>query len=679
MNHLRNIRKIWLPDGSCQSGDLAYDDGRIVVSLDGLDGIFSQEENLILEMDTIIVIGDNGISRETSLRRPIRVKLAPKFLGKKTYSKEAKEDEFDIYPESSYRFYGKLVRGKQIAIFLVQEILDDNRLWLTIFDPQTYEIHQSHPIHLYEFDVIRLKTFYELYSEYTSAFKPKNPQKAKSEICNLIDISQISWSEITNMTQGIIPSTFLMTHNAKGLFGQLFPIQIFQDEVRDQLLAFLTWVAKDLLPKDDIVEFIERTMAVPLFRDLYIAHLRFVLNDITPPNYIDIINDSIERFTTSSKSVEERVRWNPDFILRDRIESLSPNNQDEITSIIRSLNRSNTIHTTLPIQKEKGMDYEATRKRLIMYDMYIRLRTHVRTRALGLRELIYIGSAYRWPTLHTASSIRLGASDSPAPYMQSMIMPVSAAEQVKRVLPKVLDIEWASHSINMQLYNQSESKWTINPNRISESFSRKKSLKDLMDEFGVWKGDTTYFPDEKEVRILDMTSNMFYLSDLESETGREYWQTDENESKAILSKLRNNGIIDISYWYDFKQSLSPVYVSLRGPENIVCSITYSLLKDVPTSLVRITDRGKVALIASRVPPEYKSVFFDTIQENSKNTDLVMQCSEVSGHRNYTTDLYQRLRCSDDTWNSDITGLLSQIRSLPKTLLDEITAEISQSR
>ena len=176
-----------------------------------------------------------------------------------------------------------------------------------------------------------------------------------------------------------------------------------------------------------------------------------------------------------------------------------------------------------------------------------------------------------------------------------------------------------------------------------------------------------------EARLLDMASTMFYLSDLESEEGRRYWNTDEKESAITLQKLRDLGIIDVAYWFDRMTNLSRIFLRISGQENNVCSATYSILKNTPTSSARLNEDGKTSLILARVPTASRDEFVREFQECARNSRLLVECWYPSAQRNYQVDLYQRL-LEQDGWNSDITAFLSQIRSIPKSLLEEVKSE-----
>lgn len=660
------IKRVWMPDGSIVSANLVYRD-RPTLILDTGEEITDDKNEITYEMNHEYIVDKKGETVQISLKKPVRLYLTPRFVATRKYSIDAKEDDLDIYPSSSNGFYGRLVRGKIDAVYILNEILNASDSWITIFQDDIDKIHESHRIKPYEIDVIRLKTYAEHFHELVSSFSGPNPKEITDSVLGVINTAELTWADIHKLTGGMVPQDFTRTKNNREMLGQIVPIDEFVEDTQDEVLAFLIWAAKGLMPNTELVEFIDQIHALPIFRALFLSHLRFILDGENSPHYSKIIKEILERKTTGTPLLrEERVKWDLAAYLRRQLQKMTPDWQSELVDVIRSLNESNEIITVYPIPKSSAKSQSAQRSRLLMWDMGLKLKVHVRPQSIGLRELVYIGAAHRWPHWHLSSSLRLGPPDIRAPYMHSMIMPPSAAEQVKRVLPSVHDIEWSTHRMNVQLYSQSKKKWTLRENHIIKAFDGKKSLKDLKKEFGYWRGTSCYQVTQPEARLLDMGNTMFYLSDLESKGGEKYWKTDETTSRKNLSKLRDSGIIEVSYWFDdFKQSLVPIYFSLDGKESIICSVASAFAKYVPTSLTRVVEGGSTVLIASRLPKEEANSFIERLLFEGKNEGITIKTEPLSTHRNYTVDLYQRLLNSDGSWNSDVTGLLSQVRSKQK--------------
>lgn len=668
-----------MPHGSIVSANLVYRD-RPVLILESGEEIVDDKNEITYEMTHEWIVDEKGETKQVPLSRPVRVYLTPYFTTTRKYSQEAIEDELDIYPPSSHGFYGRLVRGEIDVLYCASKIVESSNFWLVIKNPTTQEIHESHQIQHYEFDALRLKKYYEIFDELLEAFSPSNPTDIINNIVSPIDNERLSWEDISNLTKGMnIPSN-LKRGTARSVLEQLIPIQKFPIDKQDEILAFLFWVAKDQIPEIDIIEFLDTLHILDTFRSLYAHHLRFKIEKIQPPSYIRIIHDITSTELVSADSdLEERLRWKPDFLLRRKVQALSPDWQAEIAKILHTLNNTRRITTILPIPKSSKKSQTVQRSRLIMYDMGLHLRAHVRTISIGLRELIYIGAAHRWPHWHLAYSFRLGSLRGRSPYMQGMIMPSSAAEQVKRVLPSTIEVLWSTRTHNPNLFSFSKNHWTLKLKPIQASINKSLHLNKLQKEFGNWDGTSAYQLSTNEARILDMASTMFYLSDLESDAGKNYWQTDETQSREILTTLRDVGILDIGYWYDRPLTLSLIIMSIQGEEEQVCSITYAILKNTPTSMAKVTEDKKTAIVLSRVPRNDLSSLVDILTQINKNERIEITHWLPTAHRNYAANLYHRLLNTDSSWNNDVSGFLSQVRSAPKSVKDDVVKKGSERK
>lgn len=675
MNNWLAARRIYDREKNLHSGHLIFEN-EIRIVLDSGEELSSREmDYFTFEMDKELVIDRDGLTKVIPLKSHVRIKIAPLLIVKRRFSVDAIEDRLDIYPSSTHSFYGRLIRGRNKAIYIVQNLTDTSGYWLTIISDDYSRIISSHKIKRYEYDVIRLKSFFEVFEEYIATFTPDFPNAITNTIEDAINY-ELSWAEISDVSEGAIPPTFIKSSSAEGDLCQLFSIEKYLRETRNQIVSFLVWVAKEKYPEMDIVDFLESIRGLFLFRSLFMSHLRFILDTQNNPPYLQIMQNVTTGNALDSLWImlDEGMKENPSVILRRKIDSLSPDWQNELVDLIIDLEKSDKILTVLPVPKSEVRDRVNQRRRLLMYGMDLRLRAHVQNRSLGLRELVYIGAAHRWPHWHLAYSLRIDTDEQKTRYIQGMIMPNSSAEQVKRLLPSVLDVEWSSHIFNYRLYNRKKKEWNIDYEPIITSFSKSVNLRKLMNDFEYQERSSPYELDKVEAKILDMATTMFYLNDLESEIGRKYWQTNASESQKILENLRSEGVIDISYWYDLKNTLLPVYTSFSGDASKICSITKSLTKNLPTTLTRLANGGKYSLILARIPPQEEIGFKTLLTNMCIENSIQFEYTKLTTHRNYTPDLYQRLLNPDRTWNDDISGFLSQIRSIPKSLLEEIQEE-----
>ena len=156
------LKKIWMPNDRVVSGHLAFRDKPVLI-LDSGKILSSDSNHISYQMEQEIVIDSSGFSKEKELDLPIRISYVPRLSAIRKFSRGAKEKSQDIYPSSSNGFYGRLIRGKMNARYFVQDIVDNDKLWLTITDLDSENILVSHPIHRYEFDSIRMKTFFDYF------------------------------------------------------------------------------------------------------------------------------------------------------------------------------------------------------------------------------------------------------------------------------------------------------------------------------------------------------------------------------------------------------------------------------------------------------------------------------------------------------------------------------------
>jgi hypothetical protein len=673
------IRRIYLPDGTIVSGKFIYRNGPVLM-LESGEELSSTDMETYFEMTHELVITQRDNQMLLPMNRPILVFQNTRLVNIRRYAQDATEDENDIFPPSSHHFFGKIIRGKKNAIYVVQECRDSTNLWLTIIDCGTNEILESFQIKSYEYDAIRLKTYSDYFYDFVESFSPVESKNLRNEIIGVIDRTNLSWDELFRLSGGNIPISFVRGSSARESIEQLVPIHRYPEDTREEILAFLVWAAKEIMPDYGISEFVERIRAFSTFRGLFLNHLRIIMNNQDAPAYLILAREVVsESPNDANTTLDEGLKGMPNFQLFRIVKSFAPDWQNEIVEITKQLTELKTVTTRPPVPR-KSTPRNIQRQRFIVYDAGLRLRANVRPEAIGLKEILYLGAAHRWPHWHLAYSIRLGSQSKKSPYLQGMIMTPSAAEQVKRVLPNIIDIDWSTHVLNLQLYSQSKKRWTCHKSSIDNSFDSRMSLKKLKSRYGYWKHSTVYHLNMKEARIIDLAATMFFLSDLDMDTAKKYWKVDTVECQKTLTKLRDEGIIDILYWFnalDFTESLSRVYFHLHGREEQVCSIVDGLLRGLPTSWVKIAERGTDIHMVSRIPIEEKTAITELVSRKLEEMGLPFQVLTPSTHRNYQADLYQRLLNPDGSWNSDVSAFLSQVRSVPKSLLQEMKSETIQ--
>jgi hypothetical protein len=673
MNQQSTAVRVWLSNGNCVNAHLTFSDQPVLISLDG-DRINTNGLPIEYEISHELIMDKSGMPYGVQLSTPVRAYLPPKLITRRKYSATAKESSQDIFPPSSFSFYGRLIRGKSDAVYIVQDMVNDAHFWLTVLDPVTNIPWEAHRIQPYEFDAIAMKMFYDYWDELVAAFIPKNSEQIVKDVIGILDRDNLVWSEIHRLTLGLIPPSFVMGRNARDTLSNIIPIDEYPVDTREEILTFLAWVAKQKMPEGDLIRFLDIMHALPLFRSLFLKHLTFLFYDQKPPNYLRLAEEATKEKAKGSRLLDETAKGNPEWLLRNRIDALMPPLHNDLIDMVRSFIASRKVIVTLHTENSSSGNRRNMKERLLVYNMGLRLRAHVYLHAIGLKELVYYGFAHRWPHKHLSYSLRLGPEDSKSPYIHGIVVSPSAEGQIKRVLPNILDIEWSSFSLNLELYNQRKERWHVRRGFENNITEKDITLKQLKSRFGLGERLSTYRLSNTETRILDLASTMLYLSDMESKAGQEYWNIDAGICKRILTNLRNKHIINVSYWFNWLENtptLSRIFLYLQGCEKKVCAFTQEALTDFPTSLARVANGGNDALIASRIPSDDQPRLISMMKQIAEEQGVNIRVFFPSASRNFSAGLFQRLARPDGTWDDDVSGFLSQVRSAPKSLLEDI--------
>ncbi|MDF1540472.1 MAG: hypothetical protein P1Q69_16370 [Candidatus Thorarchaeota archaeon] len=657
------LTKVWLSDGSCTSGTLIFNPQPTII-LDSGEELDSNIIGIKYDLNYEILVGPKNKPEVVPLDRPLKIVLKPQLVVVRQYSIGEQENNQDIYPPSSNRWVGRFLRGKSDAYYIVQEIYNSEKKLITILDRDAQDILESHVINPYEFGILQLKTSFEYFYNLGRALSTWDLEETRKRILSILD-EYLGWSEIYKITGGSVPSDFQRKPTARESLANLIPIDGFPVDSRDEVLAFLAWVAKGKMPEGDIAEFTSNIRQLPMFAHLFGEHLRFVMDQIEPPYYVAMIAElAQEKREGEKKLVDEELSKKLDGILAYKLWTLAPDWKSEIVKITQKLVSSNEIVTSFPVSKSKTL--QAQRERYMINQWGLRLRGQAKPRSMGLKQLVYLGAAHRYPHLHLASSLRLGPVDKPSPYLQDLIMPVSAAEKIKRVLPTVIDIKHDIWNLNLNLFSQGQNKWTTRIKSILQSLEKSITIEQFERSFGFGDSTNIYKPTTEEVKVIDMTSLHFYLTDLAREAGRRYWGIDAERAKKILTHLRNRGVIDVSYWFLFREVIRGISIILEGSQGQTCSLTQAFLKYSPSCRVYISEDGNTSIILARVSDDAIEVITRTLPSMAKEVGINMRYGFPTSFRNYSSDLYQRILNDDGTWIDDVSAFLSQVRSTPKS-------------
>ena len=242
-----------------------------------------------------------------------------------------------------------------------------------------------------------------------------------------------------------------------------------------------------------------------------------------------------------------------------------------------------------------------------------------------------------------------------------MVMPPSAVERAIRARPNLSPIDWSASALNFGLFNSCANNWNLRISLMTKAMLGKRTLRQLENEFDVKLKSPVSSINSDEAKVLDLLTVRMYLSGLELGRYKPYLPGTIEDLRTLIESLRDRRIVNIQYFYRLS-GLASLCLIVKGPELYVQSLSRSFLKHTPSATVRLADGGKTSYIMTRVPEDKVYDILTEIPKQAKESDLTITIKRADAYAGYTHNLYSRLLKSDGTWDDDISGLLSQIRS-----------------
>ncbi|MFW9956340.1 MAG: hypothetical protein ACFFD3_17490 [Candidatus Thorarchaeota archaeon] len=617
------------------------------------------------DMRNELLIDGHQSKYKRDLLEFVKIRIYPFVKVIRPYSIDGVEKKGDVYPPSSNGWYGRMARAVNKGIYFIQEVVDRDYYWMTIVNPIDGSIMESHSIKPYELEILRMEDSWMKFNEIQECRGRDFGEKFKSKLMKLLDETELSWDEISKLAHGTPIPIIQRGSTVRETLTKLVPISAYTEDSRDEILAFLAWVAKGENLDEDVVEFVERIGFLPHFRSLLINHLKILYDNKPTPQYLDLIKSAAsESPNWSSFSVDETQSMRPHAILRYRIFELAPNWYKDAIEMAKGFNESREIILSL---SHSSISNDSQRQRLLISTMGFSPRAYVRPHSVGLQNLVYIGAAHRWAHRHLAYSLSFRTKSGKSIHLQSIVVPPLGAKRIESALPKIQNIEWSGSSINLDLYREAKGIWTMRIKHILNSISRNESLRNLKKKYGDWFGNVPHTLSREEAKIVDMiNSTVFYLTHLKDKKIQKYWNVTEETAKRVLIHLRDQNIVDISYRFNMSADLILAGIIVEGQPESVYSITSALMRNCPTTRSMVSGSGKMSIINCRIPKEMQSVLFEDFPRLASDNGIVVKPLTITGHRNYEGSLYQRIIREDGTYDDDVSHFLSQIRSLPKS-------------
>jgi hypothetical protein len=433
-------------------------------------------------------------------------------------------------------------------------------------------------------------------------------------------------------------------------------------------MAFLAYVIRITIPSEDPLTYSFRFSSIPMLEPLVTGHLMHLIDKTDWPPYVKLmIMAARGQLETPKRAVSESVLSSPWILYCQKCAELTPSWLNIVIGSAMDLNDSSKMILGLPTTKNAAKkSRKAWKKRFAEISHGLRLRGHIDSASLGLVELAYLGAAYRWPHRHMKFIARLGGFSDNSPHLHVMLMPLAAAERVKRTLPNITRVAWSARTSNLNLFDMIEGNWHLPIQRIVDSIEKKSSIKKLVKQFGDIGASDAYLMSVDDAKVADLVSEGVNLSFLELPEFYGHWEPNKGKIMKHLSNLIKRKVMRLSYEVSDPKIVSLAIIMQGRSENIT-SVCQEFLRSAPTSYVRLDETGESCIILSRLPEESIHGIASQLTSRGNDQGLTIRCMRPTAFRGYTSNLYQRLLRPDGTWDDDVSAFLSQARSKRKEL------------
>jgi hypothetical protein len=644
--------KVRLETGETKRGMLYYREEGPLIQIDG--GKSSQQ----FAIAKFSFLNSSKPVRISKLKSSDNIVLNPETVVQLQYNRDTKS-QVRMYPPSSGNWISHVVDSGVESIFTIQRIEGSDKRLLSIVErkssiPLHFEVIQS-----YETSILSMKRDWDLYNEIIYS------DTSDIDLNELFDRDPPSWASLSKLLQGVSIPDLTLKESMEDTMGQLVP-DLFPNSIRRQIIAFLGWLETAELPTDDPSDFSMKYQSLGVFRALVWGHIKCMIDNVSPPEYVRIMTMAAQgKLELSQKARIEAAEQNPWYLVRLKLYEHFPDWTGKVIEYAYSLQKKNQIVTMLPVtRKEAKLSNKSWSSRLAMVNHGLVMRGHVHKEAVGLIPLIYVGAAHRWPHTHLEWSARIGYETENPLYIQIMMMPPSAFERAKRIIPSLRKVVWETSTLNHSLYDCEKKNWKLKESLILSSITRKRSLRQLKNEFGSWSGKNPIALTRNQLRFLDLVSWGLFIDHIENGGYANYYGITNRDLEDNLKHLKDLGLFLLQYFL-IPTKLKSICVIISGKSDRVCSVSRAFLRYSPSTQVRITEEGKSATIVSRVPESEYYNLMTSLTSISDNSEIRLRAYPISAYAVYRNNIYTRLMKNDGIWDDNVSGLLDQVRLRPK--------------
>jgi hypothetical protein len=620
------------------------------------------EEHEEIDAERVIEfsIDDDAICRSASIKQDERIEFNSCLYPVKYSSKP--KSQFELYPPSTRGWFTYLTHDGFDAIIVLQKFRSSSKYLMSAIDVATDSLLRLHAVRDFEASVLQMESDWDLYNRLFVDLD----ESAETSISDSLEAPAPSWKQIAKLTEGVDIHNLKRLKTVRETFEQFIP-RTFPVDVREQVMAFLAWTTSAKVPVEDPLDFLAHTSrqyrSGAITANLIFGHIQCLIQGIPPPQYVRIMaladRGSLKR---DLRPLAEEAELDPWDITWYRLAEMFPDRRGRVLDIVHSLNRANEVHLGIPISRrsaKKSREAWLDRFSLIRSNLY--LRGYVQDARLGLTKLVYIGGAHRWPHKHLQYAARLGAPNQKAPYIQVLLMPKIAVDRTMRMKQNFAPIDWTASRVNYGLYMPKLESWKNNLSYIESSLSRNRTKKQLDKEFDLSSSAEISMLTQDDAKILDF---MFWgINNQSFELGYydEILPLGRQRLEEKITSFIQSGIMNFYYLLTI-YGLASVCLEIRGEIPQLYSIARSSLLHFPTATAMVSESSNLCVVMARVPEERAYDVLAKLPSKAGEYNIQMKSYRVSAYVGYVNNLYQRLLLPGGSWDNDISGLLSQIRS-----------------
>jgi hypothetical protein len=571
--------------------------------------------------------------------------------------------QYDLYPPSTDNWVTLLSNEGINATIALQRFKKGSRYLLSIIDSSTGELIRLHPINSYECSILQMVTDWDLYNQ---LFVKRDLKSKDVQIADLLEKPAPSWSDIGKLLEGVSIPNLQRRKTLGETFDQLIP-KSFPEDIRKELMVFLAWTTEVKVPDEDPLDFLDRiNNTFPsgvVLSNLVFGHIQCLIDGITPPSYVRIMvlaHQGAPKFgLTPTVEEVEMTLWADTW---HRLSQLFPDSKGRVISIAHSLNTKQEIHANIPITRNDAKkSKKAWLDRFALIRSNLIMRGYIQDAKLGLSKLVYIGGAHRWPHKHLQYTARLGNPSQKPPYIQVLVMPRTAVDRIMRAKQNIAPIDWTASRLNYGLYLPKLETWKNNTIHVEGALSRKKTRRQLDKEFNLTGSGEIVILSRDDARVLDLISWGLYNQSMES---GEYGNIVPLDAKRLEEKIDSfiqRGVVYLQYFPTI-YGLASICLEIKGEVPQLYSIARSTLLHFPSATTMVSESNNLCVVMARVPEERAYDILVNLPSKAREYNIQMKGYRVSAYAGYVNNLYQRLLLPDGSWDDDISGFLSQIRS-----------------